>query len=147
TLSGPDAAKALDIKTTVQGPGARIATVGGLFNGDVLAPADPIDGSLAYAPVPSTATFGVTVGAAPQVRAGASTAVSATVAATIVYGTRTRKVGVGISALPASLSVTYAQGTDALSGLPTRTVSYAASSSIPKPTSGTSLSVHYTDSD
>jgi len=132
---GSDALTTLDVVQQITGAGATIKTVGGLFDGDSLVRKDPMGGAIAYTPVPSQATLGLTLGSYMEVRAGASAPVLADASAEIVQGPREQRVGAQIGSLPQNLRVRFEEP-----GADQRLVTYAASASVP------SLAATYTDS-
>lgn len=148
TLGGGGASPKLDLSTQVTGPGGQLTSIGGLFDGNALAPVNPIGGSVRYLPVPATATLGMTLGNALEVRAGASSPVSATAVATLVDGQRTRQMQAVIASLPQAMAVDYSEdtsGTTPTTAVLKRTVTYSASAPISVPGGKPALAVDYTD--
>ena len=132
---GSDALTTLNIVKDVAGAGTTITTVGGLFDGDSLARRDPMGGAIAYTPVPTQATLGLTLGSHMEVRAGANLPVGVKARAEIVDGPREQLVDFNLAGLPQSLRVRLEEP-----GTNQRIVTYAASASVP------SLSAAYSDS-
>ncbi len=132
---GSDALTTLNIVKDVVGAGTTITTVGGLFDGDSLARKDPIGGAIAYTPVPTQATLGLTLGSYMEVRAGANVPVAVKARAEIVDGPREQLVNFNLAGLPQSLRVRLEEP-----GTNQRIVTYAASANVP------SLDATYTDS-
>jgi len=131
---GSDALTTLNIVKDVVGAGPTIKTVGGLFDGDSLARRDPMGGEIAYTPVPTQATLGLTLGSYMEVRAGANLPVGVKARAEIVNGPREQLVDFNLAGLPQSLRVRLEEP-----GTNQRIVTYAASASVP------SLGATYSD--
>ena len=132
---GSDALTTLNIVKDVTGAGTTIKTVGGLFDGDSLARRDPMGGEIAYTPVPTQATLGLTLGSYMEVRAGANLPVGVKARAEIVGGPREQLVNVNLAGLPQILRVRLEEP-----GTNQRIVTYAASANVP------SLDATYSDS-
>jgi hypothetical protein len=132
---GSDALTTLDIVKDVAGAGTTIKTVGGLFDGDSLARRDPMGGEIAYTPVPTQATLGLTLGSYMEVRAGSNLPVGVKARAEIVDGPREQLVNFNLAGLPQSLRVRLEEP-----GTNQRIVTYAASANVP------SLDATYSDS-
>lgn len=132
---GSDALTTLNIVKDVATTGTTITTVGGLFNGDSLKRKDPMGGAIAYTPVPTRATLGLTLGSHMEVRAGANVPVGVKARAEIVAGPREQFVDVNLAGLPEHLRVRLEER-----GANQRVVTYDASASVP------SLDATYTDS-
>lgn len=134
TLGSGAGLTTLDVVKDVTGAGATITTLGGLFNGDSIVRKDPMGGSIAYTPVPTQATLGLTLGSHMEVRAGANMPVGVKARAEIVGGPRAQRFNVDLAGLPQSLLVRMQEP-----GANRRRVTYAASAGVP------SLAGTYTD--
>lgn len=115
----------LDVATTVTGAGDRIATLGGLFDGAARARTKPMGGALQYAPVPPTATVGLTLGPKMAVAAGASQPVGLTADAVLDAGDGTQEAHVELGPLPKALSVSFEEP-----GVDQRKVVYTAAAPV-----------------
>ncbi len=115
----------IDMTTAVTGGGSEIATLAGLFNGSTADRQSPMGGTIAYAPVPSSAKLGLTLGPRMAVRAGASRPVALDAKAELVDGKRRQDVQVGLSPLPSTLEVAFEEP-----GADRRKVTYTASAPV-----------------
>ncbi len=125
TAAAGDPTVTITPQTTPRSPGDSLAIFGGLFDGDPLSPQDPMGGSLNYAPMPATATIGLTLGTAAD-RVDLATPTPAVVDGTVelVDGQREQLITAHLDTIPATVGLAYAVGADDAH----RTITYDASS-------------------